>query len=427
MAGRPQRIDVRQLRPGLYVSLGERWLDHSFLFNSFRLSSDAQVAKVRALGLTHVDWWPERSTTTPLPLPDETAPPPAAPPATAAPASAESDDDAGERAARIERMARRRASLARCERAYRHSVDTVRTLMAELFVSPGEAGAKADGLVAGVVDELLVERDVIVTLMHDGPTDAGARYHALNVMILSLLLGRALGLDAARMRTLGLGALLHDVGRIQVPASVLRIDASRRNRHEEAAWRLHAEHGATLCAQLGVGSAEVLDVVRHHHERLDGSGFPDGLAGERIGLPTRIVALANRYDGLCHPVDARTAMTPSEALAHLWRNESAGFDRELLQRFVKCLGVWPPGTIVQLTNGAIGLVTAVDPTRLLAPTVLVADLSVPRAEALIVDLREADGVEVQRALRPSELDPEVLAYLSPRMRSNWYFGSEAPR
>jgi hypothetical protein len=95
-----------------------------------------------------------------------------------------------------------------------------------------------------------------------------------------------------------------------------------------------------------------------------------------------------------------------------------------MQRFIKCLGVWPAGTLVQLSNGAVALVTAVAPEDTLRPMVMVGDPTVPRAEALIVDLREAQDVRIERALRPAELDPTVLAYLLPRMGSQVFVGRD---
>lgn len=421
MADGPVRIDVRQLCPGLYVSLGGGWLEHDFLFSSFRIANDAQVRRIRGMGRAHVEYWPSRSTATPLPLPVE---PPPQPPSPSAP---EQDAQTVARRARIDRMAARRAALARCERAYRRTDGAVRALLAEVFVSPRDAGARADALVDEIVGDLLATPHAVLHLMGDGPPDAGARHHALNVMILSLMLGRAAGLPETVLRAVGLGALLHDLGKVQVPHAVLRIDPAARNRHEELAYRSHVELGVALLGELGVGAQEVLEIVRHHHERLDGSGFPAGLAGDAIPLPARVVAIANRYDGLCHPPDARRAASPSEALARMYRHESAAWDPALLQRFVKCLGVWPPGSVVRLSNEAIGMVVSVATDDTLRPTVLVADLGIPRSEAAIVDLREASDVRVLRALRVPDVDADVLAYLSPRMRAAWFAGADAGR
>jgi len=440
MAEESVRIDIRQVCPGLYISLGERWIDHDFLFNSFRLSSQAQIAKLREMGLTHIEYFPARSTVKPLPFPtDSSAGPVPAQSAHAGSSQDQSLDEAGQtreqkggltpisgeaREARMERVAARRAELARCEKAYLRSVEAVRSLMADVFIAPREARDKASDLVDSIVADLVSNQHAVVNLMSDSLLDTGVRYHSLNVTILSLLLGRTLGLSAQALNNLGMGALMHDLGKVMVPAAVLRIDAGLRNRHQEAAYRQHVEHGTQLCGQLGIDQPEVLDIIRNHHERLDGQGFPHGLAGEQISVLTRVVSIANRFDGLCHTIDPARAMTPAEALASMYRRESAAFDLSLMQRFIKCLGVWPAGTLVQLSNGAVALVTAVAPEDTLRPTVMVGDPSVPRAEALIVDLREAQDVRIERALRPAELEPAVLAYLLPRMGSQVFVGRD---
>lgn len=494
MSQGPVRIDIRQIRPGLYISLGERWIDHDFLFNSFRVSTPAQIAKIRAMGITHIDYWPSRSTEQPLALPEDqttqgettqdetTQMPGAAPegpnqgggqatqtgpaedasmaqganqlipapssrldepdralpepashahravtPISPDPSLPTAQDDAAERAARAVRVAARRVELARCERNYRRSVDAVRQLMGELFTAPREANQRAEALVGDIVTELLSSPHAVVNLMNDAVPDAASRHHVLNVTILSLLLGRVLELDAVALGRLGLGALLHDLGKVMLPQRLQRLDPEQRTRHEESAYRLHVDHGVDLCRNLGITDPEVLAIVHRHHERMDGSGFPDGLSGDAIGLSTRIVAIANRFDNLCHPFDTSRALTPAEALAAMYRREVQAFDSGLLQRFIRALGVWPPGTLVQLSNGAVGLVTAVLPEDTLRPTVMLGDPSVPRAEALMVDLREAPDVRIERALKPADLEPEVLAYLSPRSSHPWFVGRDEGR
>ena len=443
------RIKIEQVCPGLYISLGERWIDHDFLFNSFRLSSQAQIAKLREMGLTHIEYFPARSTAQPLPMaapasPDAVHEQPAQPVATPDP----NENLAGElsqrnggltpisekggltpisgagRELRMARVAARREELARCEKAYLRSVEAVRGLMADVFIAPREAREKASGLVDSIIDDLVASQHAVVNLMSDSLLDTGVRYHSLIVTILSLLLGRSLQLDPEVLNHLGMGALLHDLGKVMVPAGVLRIDAGLRNRHQEASYRTHVDHGTQLCGQLGIDQPSVIEIIRNHHERLDGQGFPNGLVKEQISVLTRIVSIANRFDGLCHTIDPTRAMTPAEALASMYRRESAALDVSLMQRFIKCLGVWPAGTLVQLSNGAVALVTAVAPDDTLRPTVMVGDPSVPRAEALIVDLREAQDVRIERALRPGELEPAVLAYLLPRMGSQVFVGRD---
>jgi putative nucleotidyltransferase with HDIG domain len=282
------------------------------------------------------------------------------------------------------------------------------------LVSPAQAAQKADALVEASMSGLMVNRNALLDLICGTAWDGSARYHALNVMNLSVLLGRAAGLRGEALKSLGLGGLLHDIGKLQLPPWVLRITPQSRNRHEESAYRRHVDLGVEMCARLGISDEVVLDAVRGHHERIDGSGFPASLAGEAIQLSARIVAIANRYDELVHGSDESRSLTPSQALAQLYRNEGAGFDRGLLQRFVKAMGVWPPGTIVLLNNGMIGRVISVEPDQTLRPTVLIGDPEMPPGESPVISLADMPDLKVTRAMRPSELPTAALARLTPK-------------
>lgn len=418
---RPVRIDVRQLRPGLFVSLAERWMDHPFLFNEFRLASDKQIATIRAMGLTHIDYYPERSTAQPLPLP--ATPPPAPQPVVPTPEELAALE---EKRLRVERIRVQREQLARCERVYTRVAGEVKSLMTNLFARSTEVHAQAQALVDDIVGMLMAQQDVMLHLMNEASADENTYFHALNVMILSLLLGKAAGLPEEPMKALGLGALFHDLGKAKVPDAILRKDPRARSKHEEAFYRLHTEYGAQMAKEVNILPPPAVHIVRHHHETLDGSGFPDGLAERQIPLLTRIVAIANRYDDLCNQPEADKSLSPAEALAHMYRKEGAKWDATLVQLFIKNLGVYPPGSVVQLSNGAVGLVMAFDRTDSLRPSVLLYDPAIPKREALIVDLREAPEVKIEKVLRPGELAPEVSDYLAPRKRLSYFYDGDKP-
>lgn len=132
------------------------------------------------------------------------------------------------------------------------------------------------------------------------------------------------------------------------------------------------------------------------------------------------MAIANRYDNLCNAPEHGN-LTPAEALAQMYGKEGRWWDKPLLQRFIKHLGVFPPGSVVQLSNGVVGLVVAVNQADLLKPSVLVYDESLPRSEANIVDLIDAEGVSVERAIRRDDLPEAVLEYLAPRHRVVYFY------
>ena len=135
----------------------------------------------------------------------------------------------------------------------------------------------------------------------------------------------------------------------------------------------------------------------------------------------RIVAIANYYDELCNPFNLAHALTPHEALSMMFAKHRAKFDPRLLQMFIRCLGVYPPGTVVQLSNGMTGMVATVNTDRPMKPMVVVYDRDVPRLEAIMVDLDLETDLHIIKALRPGQVPPEVYVYLSPRKRISYYF------
>jgi hypothetical protein len=136
---------------------------------------------------------------------------------------------------------------------------------------------------------------------------------------------------------------------------------------------------------------------------------------------SRIVAIANYYDELCNPVVLANAMTPHEALSFMFAKQRAKFDPKLLQVFIRCLGVYPPGTIVQLSNGVIGMVATINTSRPMKPILVMYDSDVPKEEAMMLDMDGETEVNIAKAIRPAQVPREVYSYLSPRKRVSYYF------
>lgn len=486
-------LDPARLCPGLFVRLNLNWMEHSFLFSQFRITSDAQVRELQALGLKSITYYPARSTARPLdegalppmPAPDAVAPAgaapvpgaepaPAAAPATAAPlastppsepappsesasssepapasesipvaaagdAARTADDPVGAEASRADadgsvaaavpeavlqkatqarKLAAQRAEIARCEQQYVAAAAEVRTVMRDLSPAGTKALEAARRLVGGIVDGLSVSGDIVIHLMNEKLSDETAYFHVLNVVILSMLLGRELKLPPEVLRLLGEGALFHDIGKLRIPDTVLRND--RRNRHEEEFFRLHTTYGREMAREAGTLAPAACDVIELHHETMDGKGYPRGLRGQQIPLLARIVGITNRYDNLCNPLNADAALTPAEALTQMFRAEGNAWDKTMLQVFIRLMGVYPPGSLVQLSNGNVALVVAVNHADLLRPSVMVFDPSIPKENALVVDLIEEPDVQIDLVLNPRELDRPALNYLSPRRRMSYY-------
>lgn len=415
------RIPIEQVREGLYIRL-DSWMSHPFLFNSFKVRDARQIEALRASGIREVAYIPARSDCEPLPPQAAIAQPdtPLKQPDPALQALWQ------EKQARRQKVAERRAAIGQCEQRFNKSVNSVKTLLKGLFARPRESVEQAQALVADMVESLLDEKEVVIHLMSSKAGDENAYYHALNVTVLALMLAREAGLPAEAMRALGLGCLLHDIGKERIPSQIL-LKRTPWTAAERSFYQQHVAYGIEAAQRLPGLTPGTLEVIAGHHEMLDGSGYPGHLEGERIGRLARIAAIVNAYDNHCNRVNPADSLTPAEALAHMFKHQKSQFDPVLLKLFIRCLGVYPPGSLVQLNNDALGMVVSVKPDRLLQPTILLYDPAIPKEEAVFFDLDEAPELAIVRTLRPAELSAEVHDYLNPRARVSYFLERASDR
>jgi len=414
-----QRITIDQVRVGLFVRL-ETWMDHPFLFSSFKIRNEQQLKALRSLGLSEVIYSPEKSDAKPLPPVKVKAPP--------VPPTQEVDPEIAamwqEKRERREKITQQREAYGRCEKQFAGGITIVKNLLRNLFARPHESIEQAQTLIVDMVDSLLAEKDVLIHLMNAKNGDDGSYYHALNVTMLALMLGREAGLNSGEMCALGLGTLLHDMGKERVPSQIL-LKKTAWTTAERNFYLQHVVYGVELAEKLPNLPVGAMEVIALHHEMLDGSGFPGGFKEGRIGKLARIAAIANTFDNACNRVNPADSLTPAQALSVMFKRDRAKYDSALMQHFVRCLGVYPPGSIVRLNNEAIALVVNVNPGKLLQPTLLLYDPTIPKEEALLLNLADEPDLCVSSTLRPAELPKLIFDYLSPRSRIS-YFSETTP-
>jgi len=412
-------VPVQQLQVGMFVHLDLGWMHHPFPLSSFRISSPEQIETIRGLGLETVRWVPERSVLDQPPAAagaGDSAVPVGTPPATETQAP-ESPQEAAARA-RQEALAAQRSSLLKLERQYAEATAALREATQIARDKPEQARRDAEALSRALVDKLLVKGEMCIRLL-SGSAGERAAAHGLNVAVIALLMGRSFGLEEDAMLDLGVGSLMHDVGKLELPDRVRHFEEGFTGA-ETKAYREHVAHGVTIGRRMGL-SAGALAVLAQHHEHADGSGFPLHLGGDRMSFAARVVALVNRYDNLCNPATLAQAMTPHEALSTLFTQGRNRYDATALNAFIRMMGVYPAGSVVQLTDDRYGMVMAVNSSRPLKPRLLVYDPGQPRDEALYLDLETVPDLGIRRSLNPSKLPPQALAYLAPRQRLSYFF------
>jgi HD-GYP domain-containing protein (c-di-GMP phosphodiesterase class II) len=410
-------IDVNQLKVGMFIHLDLGWMSHPFPLSSFKLTSDDQIATVRTLKLKQVRWSPSKSDlqADAEPLPNAAQAAEAAELAAAVPAP--TPEDLAKQAHRDALKAQRDA-LNLCEKQYSEASSAFRQLIDLVPRQPSASREQAEALTKALLDKMLGDTDLNIRLLSEGAGDRNTA-HALNVSIISLLLARVFNMAGDEMMDLGVGALLHDMGKLELPARVRSRDESFTSA-ELQLYQTHVAKGVALAQKMGLGAGPLL-VIAQHHENADGTGFPQRLNADRMSAAARIVALVNRFDGLCNPPVPAKAMTPHEALSLMFAQGRSRFDATMLNAFIRMMGVYPPGSAVQLTDDRFALVVAVNSSRPLKPRVMVYDPKVPRDEALILNLERMPDLGIRRSLKPAMLPQAAVDYLSPRQRVAYFF------
>lgn len=425
-------IDVEQLRVGMFIHLDLSWMQHPFPVGSFRITQPQQIDKIRGLGLKKLRWSPQKSTLAAAPgeagAADEADDADEAPEAPEAPeaepmtcAAAEPESETAAQAVERERrelLAAQRASAELCQRQFDEAGQAWRAAQDCVIERPEQARRDTEALTRALLDKMLADGDMCIRLLSGNAGD-DASAHAMNVAVISLLMGRVFGLRDDEMLDLGIGALLHDVGKLDLPERLRHAD-ERLSRDELARYRSHVAQGVLHGKRMGLASGALL-VLAQHHEHADGSGFPLRLPLDRLCIGARIVALVNRYDNLCNPASLAHAHTPHEALSLLFAQSRAQFDASLLNAFIRMMGVYPAGSVVQLTDERYALVVSVNSTRPLKPKVLVHDAQRPREEALHLNLMDTPDLGIRRSLKPAQLPGDALDYLAPRARVAYFF------
>ena len=225
-------------------------------------------------------------------------------------------------------------------------------------------------LVGEIADSISRSPNAMLWLTHMKKRDEYTSIHCMNVCILAVTFGRTLGLERKQLDMLGLGALLHDIGKMSVPLEILN-KPGRLTNEEFEIIKTHSMSGYNLLRQKKDMPGEVLDIVRSHHERINGRGYPDGLTADFIGLLVQITSIVDVYDAITSDRCYHDGIAPHDALKNMFDWAGENFDADLVENFIKCLGIYPIGSMVELNTGHIGIVVSASEKARLRPIILV--------------------------------------------------------
>lgn len=380
-----KRLPVEELLFGMYVQeLDRPWTDTPFVFQGFVLQTAEQLETLKKFCKSVlVD--EERSVSVPGAMPSG----PSTPRYT------------------VQVPVEREAEQAKLVHADTQAM--VSTMLAAVRANHALDSKRVEQAVRSMTDSVLRNPDALLLYSQLREKGDYTHSHALDVAVYMTSFGRFLQLPVEQIALLGYIGLMQDIGKLRLPNEIL----DKRDRLTPAEFTLakrHVEHSQDILAATRGMPAELTELVALHHERHDGSGYPKGLKGKDIGMMGSIAAIADTFDALTATRPYAQAVSPSTALGMLYKWRGTFFDSGMVEQFIRCIGIFPLGSVVELNSGEIGIVIAQNVEKRLQPRVMV--------------IRDAAG----NALKPQKLldlsrEPKLAGGEVYRIKRTLEFGN----
>jgi len=288
-------------------------------------------------------------------------------------------------------MAAFKEELKRAKQTYSEAKILVKDLLQDARMGKSIDGERAAKVVDNMVDSIFRNKDALTSLSRLKSFDDYTFQHSLNVSVLALSLGRHLGLVKGELKRLGIGSILHDVGKMRVPEHILN-KPGRFTDEEFEIMKTHTIHGAKILADNDKIPKECASVALNHHERFNGRGYPRGTKGLSIGKFGLISSIVDVYDAITSDRVYHKGMPNHQALQKIYEWAKTDFYPIYVQKFIQCLGIYPVGAVVCLDTHELGVVFMQNHAQLLRPWIkLVRDASgAPVENPFDVDLSDPD-------------------------------------
>lgn len=392
-------LPVEQLKTGLFVSSLDRpWEGTPFLFQGFMIEGESELQLLReTCKSVHVEVTAEeaqalravaqkaRANSVPPAIPDSLL------------------ELADNLSVRMDKVPARdevplKTELNVAVAAYGEARQTVGRIFERMRSGGGIEVPQLEGVVDSMVSSVFRNRDAMGWLARMKNTDDYLYSHSLATSVWALAFGRHLGLDRDTLRTLGTGAMLLDVGKTRWSPDLLR----KSGRPSPAEWELireHVNHGVQMLNTSAGVDQRIITMIATHHERQDGSGYPNQLKGEQVPLAGRIAGIVDSYDAMISERSYSKPKSPFDAVRELNGMSNSAFGSELVELFIQAVGVFPTGTLVELNTGEVGIVMAQNRFRRLRPEVM---LILDAAKAVRDDFSTVDLLTCDQNCDPSK-------------------------
>lgn len=260
--------------------------------------------------------------------------------------------------------------LVRAKEIKREAKETIHNIMEDIRFGNPIKKDKVEHVVMKMVSSIFRNQNALISLGRIRTVDEYTYMHSMSVCILMISFGKHLRFDLHQLKDVGVGAMLHDIGKMKIPQEILH-SKKQLSDEEYEKMKEHVKYGRILLEETpGIAETSIL-VAAQHHERLDGSGYPNGLIGNDISKYAQIAAIVDVYDALTSERSYKHGLPPTEALKKLFEWSERYFNGELVQQFIRCVGIYPVGSLVRLGSGLIAIVLNNDAKNLLHPVVRV--------------------------------------------------------
>jgi len=356
-----KNIDIADIKIGMYVhDLNCDWTSHPFFRKRFLIKNDAEIAKIVEAGIHELYIDTEKGLDV---------------------SHARSVDEvnASLQQQMIEAVTGKPApiialsfaeELGRANRIKSQAHALVKTVMQDVRLGRAVELEQVEPMIESITESVLSNSGALLTLLRIKNKDDYTFLHSVSVGTLMIAFCRSVGMDMETIHLAGLGGILHDTGKALVPDEILN-KPGRLTEEEFDIIKRHPRDGFDILSRTEGISEIPLDITLHHHERVDGSGYPHNLKGDTISTLAKMAAIVDVYDAITADRCYHKGMAPTDALRKIFEWSKYHFDPKLVQAFMRCVGIYPVGTLVLLESGKLGVVIEQHDSNLLTPKIKV--------------------------------------------------------
>ena len=396
-----KRINTKQLKPGMFIDdMNCGWLRHPFLTNKITISDDEMIKRIVKHGIREVYIDTAKGLTVKdAPTKDEVN----------QEVQVEMDRVAESKPDPVPQVPIK-DELKKAREIKKEAKKTVHSIMDDVRFGKQIETVKVENVVSQMIESIFRNQDALLSMGRLKKADEYTYMHSMSVGVLMIAFGKHLGIDKETLTMVGVGAMMHDIGKMHVPQELL-VSETKLDDYEYEIMKKHVVHSREILEKTEGISPKSIQIAAQHHERIDGSGYPGGLKGDEISTLGKAAAIADVYDAMTSKRNYQRRYDPTEVLRKLFEWSEHYYDKKMVQQFIRCVGIYPVGTLVRLESGMLAVVLKHGEENLLHPTVKIIYNSIKNryVKPSIIDLSE-NGKDTIVSHEPSDqwdIEPEL--------------------